>query len=123
MKQINVVLILVGFILATTGAAVHASSCDKGKYQSKSGHKMLIKHFSDMDTDGNGSLSFEEFKNLFPSTEQKAFDRLDGDKDGVLSHEEWHQFKEMHKGMKKHHEKRYHAEKLPDPCKIQRPLS
>jgi hypothetical protein len=48
-------------------------------------------------------------------TEQKAFDFLDSDKDGVLNHDEWHSFKEMHKGMGMHDKKNVHATGLPDP--------
>jgi hypothetical protein len=103
--------------MASSGAdpSVYASSCNKGDYGAKSGHKSFNKHFGDMDANGDESLSFDEFKKAFPSSKQTGFDRLDSDKNGALSHEEWHQFKEMHKGMGKYHGKRYHSKKLPDP--------
>ncbi len=119
MKRFNLIFILaIFFLMASGGAAVQASSSDKGKHHTKSGHGMFNKHFAEMDTDGNGSLSFEEFQKIFPSTKQKAFNGLDSDKDGVLSQAEWRQFKEMHKDMGKYHGKKYHSEKLPDPGKF-----
>ncbi len=54
---------------------------------------------TDMDKDGNGSVSFEEFKAVFPNTQQAGFDMLDRDGDGQLSAAEWEAFKDAHKGM------------------------
>ncbi len=54
---------------------------------------------ADMDKDGNGSVSFEEFKAVFPNTKQAGFDMLDRDGDGQLSSAEWEAFKDAHKGM------------------------
>lgn len=116
MKRINLIFILIAAFLmvaAGTFATVHAGSYENGKYPAGSGQGVFQKHFSDMDINGDDSLDFEEFKNVFPSTEQKAFDRLDTDQNGSLSHDEWHQFKEMHSGMGKHHQK-----KLPEPSKF-----
>ena len=119
MKRLPCIMILSGlFLMASTAAAAtaYASSCSQGEDNKSGGHAVFGKDFTDMDSDGDDSLSFKEFKNIFPSTEQKAFDRLDNDKNGALSRQEWDQFKEMHKGMGKyHHKKRYHTEKLPEP--------
>lgn len=125
MRRFTCIMIMVGFFLmaaAGPAAPVFASSCDQEGSKASGGHTSFGRHFSDMDSDGDGSLSFTEFKKEFTSTEQKAFDRLDTDKNGALSREEWQQFKDMHKGMgKKYHhknKKRYHTEKLPDASKF-----
>ena len=106
-----------------TAAAVRTEESEQQrarqeKYKTESGHSSFNRHFADMDTNGDKSLNFEEFKKAFPATDKTAFKRLDNDKDGVLSHKEWHQFKEMHKGMGKHHGKKYHKKKLPEPSKF-----
>lgn len=119
MKRLTCIMIFTGlFLMASTvtAAPVYAASCNQGEDKGTGGYSVFGKDFTDMDIDGDDSLSFKEFKKVFPSTEQKAFDRLDNDNNGVLSREEWGQFKEMHKGMGKyHHNKRYHTKKLPDP--------
>lgn len=121
MVRFKILAIMAGFfMMASTVAvsAVYASSHNQDNYQKSGGHGKFDQHFSDMDTDGDGSLNFTEFKQVFPSTDQQGFDRLDSDKDGSLSREEWHQFKEMHQGMGMHHKKRYHDKTLPEPSKF-----
>lgn len=121
MKRYSYFLTLAAFVLMVASIAVshvYASSYNKGKYKSAGGHGAFNMNFSDMDTNGDDSLSYDEFKNVFPSTEQKGFDQLDNNQDGTLSHEEWHQFREMHKGMGKHHKQKYHTKKLSDPSKF-----
>lgn len=121
MKNYRYFLTLVALFMmvsSLTAYNAYASSCNKGNDQSSVERGAFSKHFSDMDTNGDGSLSFEEFKNVFPSTEQKGFNQLDDDQDGVLSHDEWHQFKEMHKGMGKQHKQKYHTKKPSDPSKF-----
>ncbi len=98
---------------------VFASSSDQDNKQAPGGHGKFDRPFSEMDADGNDSLSYTEFQQVFPSTEQKGFDTLDTDKNGGLSREEWHQFKAMHQGMGgMHHKKRYHDKALPEPSKF-----
>lgn len=116
----NVLMMGVFAFIASVAAytPVYASSCSKDKYEDKSGHSSFDRRFADMDINKDNSLSFEEFKNAFPATDKTAFDRLDSDKDGVLSPKEWHRFKEMHKGMGKHQGKMYNKKKLPEPSKF-----
>ena len=112
-------LTLVAMFMITSSLAVshaYAYSCENG--QSSGGNGAFSKQFSDMDTNGDDSLSFEEFKNVFPSIEQKGFKMLDNDQDGTLSHDEWNQFKKMHSGMGMHHKQKYHTKDLPDPSKF-----
>lgn len=106
-------------VSAVTVSTAYASSCNQGSDQTSGGHGKFERPFSEMDTDGDGSLSYTEFKQVFPSTEQKGFDTLDSDKNGSLSQEEWEQFKAMHQGMGgMHHKKRYHDKALPEPSKF-----
>ena len=58
-------------------------------------------HFGDMDGDGDGLVTRTEFKGHFSHAEGRVFDALDLNKDGVVDHDEWHQFKKAH-GMKHH---------------------
>ncbi|ACN16577.1 conserved hypothetical protein [Desulforapulum autotrophicum HRM2] len=111
MKRIKVFLALAVFFILLSATP---GFCGQ-PYHHKGGGMALKTNFSDMDTDGDDLLSFIEFKSAFPSSEQKAFDFLDSDKDGMLNHDEWHTFKEMHKGMGMHDKKDFHAEGLPDP--------
>ncbi|RLB86133.1 MAG: hypothetical protein DRH26_17750 [Deltaproteobacteria bacterium] len=114
MKKIKVFLALVLFFMLVSATAALCGQSYQHK-ESSNGGMALKANLSDLDTDGDDTLSFKEFKSAFPSMEQKAFDFLDSDKDGMLNHDEWHSFKEMHKGMGMHDKKDFHATGLPDP--------
>ncbi len=122
MVRFTILVIMAGFFLMTSTVAVSpafASSHNQDDKQTSGGHGKFDRPFSEMDTDGDDSVSFTEFKQVFTSTEQQGFDRLDSDKNGSLSREEWHQFKAMHQGMgEMHHKKRYHDKSLPEPSKF-----
>jgi len=121
MKSNNYCLTLMAIFMMVSSVAANpanASSYSKGNDHAADGHGQFSKHFKDIDVNGDNSLSFDEFKKAFPSTERKAFDHLDSNKNSTLSHEEWRQFKEMHKGMGKPHKQKYHTKKLPDPSKF-----
>ena len=55
--------------------------------------------FEQMDTNEDGSVTWEEFSAALPSMKQKAFETIDADKDGRLSRMEWSAFSSQH-GMK-----------------------
>jgi len=122
MARFRMLLIMAGLFLvcAVVVSPVYASSCSQDNSTQKSGGQgRFDRPFSEMDADGNGGLSYTEFKAVFPSTEQQGFDTLDTDKNGGLSREEWHQFKAMHQGMGgMHHKKKYHDKALPEPSKF-----
>ncbi|BFR49179.1 calcium-binding protein [Nitratidesulfovibrio sp. HK-II] len=52
--------------------------------------------FSAMDKDGNASVTWEEFSAAFPQMKKPAFDAIDTDTSGALSHEEWDAFRAHH---------------------------
>ncbi len=56
-------------------------------------------HFPDIDKNGDDTVSMDEFKAHFPEGDEKVFEAVDLDKNGSLTHEEWHEFKSAH-GMK-----------------------
>ncbi len=111
----SIIALLVIFLFGTAAAGSH-----KG-YSAKTSVADL--HFSDLDKDGNDAVSREEFAKQFPGMASNAFDVLDKDKDGTLNHDEWHAFKEMHKGMGDDHKgmasyhgkEKFHKDDLPDP--------
>lgn len=97
MKSIFLYLCLTLFLFSGTQVLATDKS-QKNDYHKKSGMISSLE-FSDMDGDKNGSVSFDEFKTAFPSTQKNVFDILDKDKDSQLNEIEWQNFKEMHKGM------------------------
>jgi hypothetical protein len=53
-------------------------------------------HFGDLDVNGDGQVTREEFQSRFPGTDGNVFQALDLNGDGFVDHEEWHQFKAAH---------------------------
>lgn len=49
--------------------------------------------FNSIDSDYDGNMTKSEFLAAFPDGEEAVFVAADGDKDGVVSHEEWEDFK------------------------------
>ena len=132
--RLNILFVTALFFLLASASGVYAGSyttpcssapcdkktapCNKKAYHDNCRKGMFSNSFSDMDTNGDNGLSFEEFKTAFPAVEQSGFDQLDNDKSGALSLEEWEAFKNMHKGMGSHHKGKYHATSLPEPSKF-----
>jgi len=46
--------------------------------------------FRATDADRDGKVDFREFKGVFSDAEKKHFDEIDSNRDGVLSHDEYH---------------------------------
>ncbi len=98
MNVFNVTLVTAVFFL---GTSLTYADCGKAHGDSNP-HKMgkiSATNFEDLDTDKNGSVSFEEFKAVFPRTQEAGFKMLDKDGDGQLNEAEWAAFKDAHKGM------------------------
>jgi len=53
-------------------------------------------HFDDMDTNKDEFVTWDEFKAHFSFATPEVFKEADGDKDGKIDHDEWHEFKEKH---------------------------
>jgi hypothetical protein len=53
-------------------------------------------HFGDMDASGDDMVDMAEFEKYFPKAEEKMFKEADGNGDGKIDHDEWHEFKEKY---------------------------
>jgi hypothetical protein len=53
-------------------------------------------HFHEIDSNSDGLVTWEEFKDYFPQAEPRVFEILDRNEDKVVDHDEWHQFEEAH---------------------------
>lgn len=52
-------------------------------------------HFPEMDADGDGLVDAEEFAAALPDLKPEVFQEAAGE-DGLLSHAEWHDYKQAH---------------------------
>lgn len=89
-------LILVGAVLM---AAMIASCAGPKRYHERplgdpSGY--FTAHFPEMDSSGDGIVTWEEFKARFPDADADTFRALDQNKDGGIDHGEWHNFMAAH---------------------------
>ena len=87
MKKILLVMTL--SIMFATFVTPAYSSDHKKKYEYSG-------HFGDMDLDGDDSVDWKEFKNYFPHAKKDVFKKADGNNDGSIDHDEWHEFKDEH---------------------------
>ena len=53
--------------------------------------------FGAMDADKDQKITWDEFKAAHPGMTRAAFDMIDADKNGYLSHEEWDAFVQSHR--------------------------
>ena len=60
------------------------------------GHKMFSANITDMDNNGDGVVSFEEYSAFHSEQLRWSFNALDTDNDGSISESEWEQFLKMH---------------------------
>jgi hypothetical protein len=97
MKRTVLLTLAVLFTLMTTGYASEKKHHDMPMPDPTA----FDAHFGDMDSDGDGSVSAEEFAAYFPDADQTVFAALDMNQDGGVDHDEWHAFKEAH-GMTSH---------------------
>ena len=91
MKKILLALFLTFFslLMACSGKTTHHETAMPDP-------KSFNAHFGDMDTDGDELVSWDEFKAHFPKAEPKIFEAIDLNKDSMIDHDEWHEFKEAH---------------------------
>ncbi len=96
MKALFVVTVV--FLLGTSLAYADCGKAHDDSNPHKTG-RISTTNFEDLDKDKSGGVSFEEFKAVFPRTQQAGFNMLDKDGDGQLNKVEWEAFKDAHKGM------------------------
>lgn len=91
MKKVTFILVAIifAFLMACSGKTnYHKSSLpDPASFKG---------HFGDMDASGDDRVDWEEFKAHFSHAQPDVFKAIDLSKDNVLSHDEWHAFKEAH---------------------------
>lgn len=71
------------------------------------GYMMFNSDISDMDTNNDGVVSFEEYSALHSEKLRWGFNALDTDNDGSISANEWETFLKMHgvvRGYNKNHQ-------------------
>ncbi|MDJ0811300.1 MAG: hypothetical protein QNJ48_07820 [Desulfobacterales bacterium] len=85
-------ILLVAFILAVAVPLAFA-----GHHYHGYGHgKDMSWNMSDKDSNGDGTLSFEEFSAKQMDMLRAGFDMIDTDKDGKISVDEWNTFLKVH---------------------------
>lgn len=98
------------YVILTTAMIIIivAVGCTSGGKQGKH-HKTDLPdpatfdaHFGDIDSDGDGVVTRDEFKAFFQNSDPNVFNAVDLNQDASIDHDEWHAFKEAH-GIK-HHE-------------------
>lgn len=106
--KVTGVFLIVSMIFLSLGASLSVADCGSGhgKKNPHSMGKISSATFDQMDKDGSGGITYDEFKALFPNTKEAGFATLDNDGDKILSPKEWQAFKDAHKGMGKY--KTYH---------------
>jgi Ca2+-binding EF-hand superfamily protein len=58
--------------------------------------KLFEANFYDIDTNGDGKITSQEFEDYFPPADPKVFETLDLDGDQVVDRDEWRKFAEAH---------------------------
>lgn len=88
----NKVIVLSTLLIFGLAAGVVAMNYDH--------HGMFTASLSNMDADGDGIVSFDEFNNFMSAGNKSVFDALDTNGDDVIDGEEWAYFIEVHGGGK-----------------------
>jgi Ca2+-binding EF-hand superfamily protein len=60
------------------------------------GFSMFSANIGEMDTNGDGKVSFEEYSDFHSEQLRWSFNALDADNDGSISASEWETFLKMH---------------------------
>jgi len=94
MKKILIITTLL-FLGLTIGAVA-------GSYHGHSGWGMFSAKLSDMDSNGDGAVTLEEFNDFMTAGNKGIFDALDTNKDSLIDADEWTTLIDAHSyGMKK----------------------
>ena len=80
-------LLLAGLLISTLAIAGHYHG---------HGYMMPTWDMNEMDADGNGSLTFDEYMNPYKEKMRSGFDMIDVNNDGEIGADEWKKFLEVH---------------------------
>ena len=93
-RKIEMKSILINLTLALIlGLAMVSGSMAGGNYH---GHGMGMREMSDMGSNDDGAISFEEFKAPTVERLKGGFDMLDTDNDGEIDQKEWDNYLRIH---------------------------
>jgi len=84
------ILLLISLSILLSAFLTPAYSSDHKEKQTYDGH------LGDMDTDGDDQLNWEEFKQYFPHADKHTFKKIDANNNGLIDHDEWHDYKAAH---------------------------
>ena len=87
-------------ILSLTFALILSPLALAGHHYHGHGYMMPSWDMTDLDTDQDGALSFDEFGASHMDKLRAGFNMIDADKDGVIGASEWNDFLRVH-GMDK----------------------
>lgn len=73
-----------------------ASVAVAGNYYHGHGYMMPSGDMTEMDADGSGSLSFDEYTESHKESLRGGFDMIDENNDGEIGEDEWQKFLEVH---------------------------
>lgn len=89
MKNMKIVSVLfAGLLIASVAVA--------GNYYHGHGYMMPSWDMTEMDADGSGSLSFDEYSESHKKSLRGGFDMIDENNDGEIGADEWQKFLEVH---------------------------
>jgi hypothetical protein len=89
----------IAIVLALTLLLAHSLGCAKKQKFHQTDlpdPKSYEAHFHEVDSNSDGIVTWEEFKDYFPQAEPRVFEILDTNKDKVVDHDEWHEFEKAH---------------------------
>ena len=84
------------YFIMTLISAILIASVSFAGYHYNHGCKMSTWDMTEMDTDGSGSLSFDEYSDAHKKGLRGGFDMIDENKDGEIADDEWQNFLEVH---------------------------
>ena len=88
------------FTLCIMFAALVLTACSS-HHKEKHGYSGQVQHgysghFGDMDINGDDNVDWKEFNKHFSHAKEDVFQKVDIDNDGLVDHDEWHEFKDAH---------------------------
>ena len=75
--------------IAVGGMVCALSACQTMSGTGKSPQDVSVDYYEQLDAQGNGQVTLEEFITAFPETSVQDFRRMDTNGDGVIVKQEW----------------------------------
>lgn len=110
MNKLTLFLVAVALVAITGIAYAGGSGCGYGGEYKHKGLNAYNVPLGDVDGDGNGIISREEYVKRYGEVKADGFTTIDGNGDGGINEQEWRAFKEVH-GLGGKHSAAYRSEK------------